>query len=29
VTPAGMPEGVVLRDMIVMRLLVELAPEDK
>ena len=29
VTPAGMPEGVVLRDMIVTRLLVELAPEAK
>jgi hypothetical protein len=29
VTPAGIPEGVVLRDMIVTRLLVELAPEDK
>lgn len=29
VTPAGTPEGVVLRDMIVTRLLVELAPEDR
>ncbi|TIT83613.1 MAG: hypothetical protein E5W56_01665 [Mesorhizobium sp.] len=29
VTPARAPEGVVLRDMIVTRLLVELAPADK
>jgi hypothetical protein len=29
VTPMGAPEGIVLRDMIVTRLLVELAPEDK
>jgi hypothetical protein len=29
VTPVGAPEGVVLRDMIVTRLLVELAPDDK
>ena len=29
VTPVGAPEGVVLREMIVTRLLVELAPEDK
>ncbi|TIV64688.1 MAG: hypothetical protein E5V86_14560 [Mesorhizobium sp.] len=29
VTAAGVPEGIVLRDMIVTRLLVELAPQDK
>jgi hypothetical protein len=29
VTATGMPEGIVVRDMIVTRLLVELAPEEK
>ncbi|WP_281004839.1 hypothetical protein [Mesorhizobium hawassense] len=29
VTPERVPEGVVLRDLIVTRLLVELAPQDK